>query len=283
MPIWDKPVVYSVHQALIVQMMTLEGIISFVHQEVSTLVTVNAKIVQLESTVLWLFQGIGQMVLTVLTVPIHQEERQNANFAHLVNLAPIRLLLWIATTVNTRLAATQHVLHALKITNVQKKSTLLHARSFSIQTMEKDFASLAQMVVTVVITEIPLSQLHKMQLLVMQVSTPEQSISCVYHALEVISAQHKLMEMVIRLVLLSHKYAQVVHMLMKSKLLALHVHQSITQNLVVHIVLQYLQDLRSIRHQMTSKHVHTSSTVIGDRLIVRIVLMVIYALRRRMI
>ena len=106
MPIWDKPVVYSVHQALIVQMMTLEGIISFVHQEVSTLVTVNAKIVQLESTVLWLFQGIELMVLTVLTVPIHQEERQNANFAHLANLAPIRLLLWIATTVNTRLAAT---------------------------------------------------------------------------------------------------------------------------------------------------------------------------------
>ena len=89
--------------------------------------------------------------------------------------------------------------------------------------------------------------------------------------------------MVIQLVLLSHKYAQAVHMLMKSKLLALHVHQSITQNLVVHIVHQYLQDLRSIRHQMTSKHVHTSSTVIGDRLIVRIVLMDIYALRRRMI
>ena len=161
MPIWDKPVVYSVHQALIVQMMTLEGIISFVHQEVSTLVTVNAKIVQLESTVLWLFQGIEQTVLTVLTAPTHQEDRQNACFAHLVNLALIRLLLWIVMTVNTRLEATLLVLHAPKITNVQKKSILLHARSISIQKMEKDSASLAQTAVTVVITEIPLSQLHK--------------------------------------------------------------------------------------------------------------------------
>ena len=106
MPIWDKPAVCNVHQALIVQMMTLEGTISFAHQAVSILATENAKIVQLESTVLWLLQGIEQMVLTVLTVPIHQGERQNANFAHLVNLALIRLLLWIVTTVNTRLVAT---------------------------------------------------------------------------------------------------------------------------------------------------------------------------------
>ena len=88
---------------------------------------------------------------------------------------------------------------------------------------------------------------------------------------------------VLQLVLLSHRYAQVAHMLMKSKLLALHVQLSITQNLVVLIVLRCLQVLRSMRHQMTSKHVHTRLTVIGDRLIVRIVLMDIYALRRRMI
>ena len=95
MPIWDKPAVCSVHQASIARQiaLTLEGIISFVHQEVSTLVMVNAKIVQLESTVLWLLEGIEQTVLTVLTAPTHQEDRQSACFAHLVNLALIRLLL----------------------------------------------------------------------------------------------------------------------------------------------------------------------------------------------
>lgn len=64
-------------------------------------------------------------------------------------------------TVNTRLEATLLALHAQKITNVQKKSILLHVRSISIQKMEKDSASHAQMAVTVVITEIPLIQLHK--------------------------------------------------------------------------------------------------------------------------
>ena len=72
-------------------------------------------------------------------------------------------------------------------------------------------------------------------------------------------------------------------MLMKSKLLALHVHQSITQNLVVLIVLRCLLVLRSIVQILTLKHADTSCTVIGDRLIARIVLMDIYALRRRMI
>ena len=161
MPIWDKPAVCSVHQVSIVQQIALEGIISFVHQEVSTLVTVNAKTVLLENTVLWLFQGIEQTVLTVLMAPTQQVDRQNASFARLVNLALIRLLLWIATTVNTRLVATLLVLHALKITNVQKKSILLHVRSISIQMMEKDSASLAQTAVTVEITEIPLTQPHK--------------------------------------------------------------------------------------------------------------------------
>ena len=104
-----------------------------------------------------------------------------------------------------------------------------------------------------------------------------------YHVLEAIIARLNLMDQVLLLVLLSLQCAQEAHMLMKSKLLALHVHQSTIQSQVVLIVLLCLQVLRSIHHKMTLKHVHTRCTVIGDRLIVRIVLMDIYALRRRMI
>ena len=117
----------------------------------------------------------------------------------------------------------------------------------------------------------------------MQVSTPEQLISCVYHVLEVIIARLNLMDQVIQLVLLNQQCVLEAHMLMRSKLLALYVHQSIIQSQVVLIVLRCLQVLRSIHHKMTLKHVHTRCIVIGDRLIVRFVLMDIYALRRRMI